>query len=82
MSQADIIGLIREFGFPTVVVLWFMFRLEKKLDRQAEIQSSQLQATALLAKSIDYLTTQHREVSQRMTMPLPLLPAPEEQPCK
>ena len=30
MDQA--LQLIREFGFPTFVCLWFMFRIEKKME--------------------------------------------------
>lgn len=51
----QVIGLIREFGFPTVVVLWFMFRVERRLDRYAEIQSAQLQASTIIATSLDHL---------------------------
>ena len=49
----QLVSLIREFGFPTFVVLWFMFRLEKRLDRLVELLGSLMQATALLAKSVE-----------------------------
>lgn len=32
----EIINLLREFGFPIFVVLWFMFRTEKILARNTE----------------------------------------------
>jgi hypothetical protein len=47
-------GLLREFGFPVFVALWFMLRLEKRLDRLFELMGALLQAVALLAKSVDY----------------------------
>ena len=50
MDQA--IALIREFGFPIFVCLWFMIRLEKRVDRQTELLASLMQATAVLAKSV------------------------------
>lgn len=47
------IGLLREFGFPVFVAVWFMWRLEKRVDRLFELMNSLMQATALLAKSVD-----------------------------
>lgn len=55
------IALIREFGFPTFIVMWFMFRLEKRLDRQVELLGSLMQATALLAKAVE---TNHRRAPE------------------
>jgi hypothetical protein len=52
MAQAT--ALLREFGFPVVVAVWFMWRLEKRLDRLAELMTSLLMAIRLLAQSIDF----------------------------
>ncbi len=47
------IALLREFGFPVFVSVWFMWRLERRMDRLFELMNAHLQATALLAKSVD-----------------------------
>ena len=46
-------NFIREFGFPIFVCVWFMWRIEKRLDRFYELLMGLMQATALLAKSVD-----------------------------
>lgn len=48
------IALIREFGFPVFVAVWFMWRLEKKIDRLFELMGALMGSTALLAKSVDH----------------------------
>jgi len=53
-------SLLREFGFPVVVALWFMLRLEKRLDRLAELMASFMSSMTLLAKGIDYHFTAPR----------------------
>lgn len=58
------IGLLREFGFPVFVATWFMWRMEKRLDRIFELMGSHMQATAVLAKSIEH----------RQPVPLQLVP--------
>ena len=73
------LALLREFGFPVFVSVWFMWRLEKRVDRLFELMSSLMQATSLLAKSID-----DHWLSQRHHLPqLPpahqQLPAPQNQ---
>ena len=50
----QVVALIREFGFPTFVALWFMLRVEKRIDRQTELLASLMQATATLAKSVEH----------------------------
>ena len=32
----DVASLIRDLGLPAVVLLWFMFRMEKKIDRLSD----------------------------------------------
>lgn len=53
MEPDLILQAIREFGFPTVVALWFMWRVEKRLDKLIEQESRQLTAIAVLARSMD-----------------------------
>ena len=54
MSYDQAVALLREFGFPVFVACWFMWRLEKRLDRSNELLSKLMEGIALLAKSIDY----------------------------
>lgn len=55
------LALLREFGFPVFVAVWFMWRLEKRVDRLFELMSALMQATSLLAKSVDdhWLSQRH-----------------------
>ncbi len=53
MTSDQGLGLLREFGFPVFVACWFMWRMERRLDRLYELMNSLMQATALLAKSVD-----------------------------
>lgn len=53
MGEATIMEVLGQFGFPILMVLWFMWRMEKRLDRQAELTAALLQATAVLAKAVD-----------------------------
>lgn len=62
MTLEQITSLLREFGFPVIVALWFMLRLEKRLDRLFELTNSHMQATALLAKAVDYQMDSTRTV--------------------
>jgi len=48
------VQLLREFGFPVVVAMWFMWRLEKRMDRLFELLTALLVAIKLLAQSIDF----------------------------
>jgi len=50
----QITGLLREFGFPVFVAMWFMLRLERRLDRQSELLASLMQAMTIIAKAIEY----------------------------
>lgn len=56
------IALLREFGFPVFVAVWFMWRLERRVDRLFELMSSLMQATSLLAKSVDDLGGQRHQL--------------------
>jgi len=45
--------MMMKFGFPVFVAVWFMWRMEKRIDRLLELLTSLMQSTAVLAKSID-----------------------------
>ena len=51
MDQA--VTLLREFGFPIFVCLWFMWRMEKKIDAFMESQMKVLLAITVLAQALD-----------------------------
>ena len=54
MSYDQGVQLLREFGFPVVVAMWFMWRLEKRMDRLFELLTALLIAIKMLAQSIDF----------------------------
>jgi hypothetical protein len=66
-------GLIREFGFPVFVALWFMIRLERRVDRLSELLTSLMQATAIIAKAVE-----PRENGSRTTGAFPVIPDQEK----
>lgn len=53
MTFEQVTGLLREFGFPVFVALWFMIRLERRVDRLSELLTSLMQATAIMAKALE-----------------------------
>jgi hypothetical protein len=54
-SGADVAALLREFGFPIFVSLWFMWRVEKRMDRFTDSIQNLLTAVTVMAKTIDGL---------------------------
>lgn len=50
---ADVIAILREFGFPIFVSLWFMGRVEKRLDRFTDSIQNLLTAVTIMAKTLD-----------------------------
>lgn len=60
MPDQGTTSFIREFGFPIFVCVWFMWRIEKRLDRFLELLTGLLKATALLAKSVEHIDTEKR----------------------
>jgi hypothetical protein len=52
-GSTDVIGLLREFGFPIFVSLWFMWRVEKRMDRFTEAIQNLLTAITVMAKTVD-----------------------------
>lgn len=71
-STLDIIGLLREFGFPIFVCMWFMWRLEKRIDRFTESIEKLTGINVTLVKTIDNLDPSNQ--------PAPLPPPPTNQP--
>ena len=53
MSFDQVMAVIREFGFPVFVALWFMIRLERRVDRLSELLTSLMQATAIIARAVE-----------------------------
>jgi hypothetical protein len=54
-GTADAAALLREFGFPIFVSLWFMWRVEKRMDRFTDSIQNLLTAVTVMAKTIDGL---------------------------
>ena len=52
-TSTDVVGLLREFGFPIFVSLWFMWRVEKRMDRFTDAIQNLLTAVTLMAKTVD-----------------------------
>lgn len=48
-------AFLREFGFPTFVSLWFMWRIEKRMDKFTDTTQNLLMAVTLMAKTVDSL---------------------------
>jgi hypothetical protein len=55
-GTTDAVGLLREFGFPIFVSLWFMWRVEKRMDRFTDAIQQLLTAVTVMAKTVDDLT--------------------------
>jgi hypothetical protein len=55
VGSPDVAGLLREFGFPIFVSLWFMWRVEKRMDRFTESIQNLLTAVTIMAKTVDNL---------------------------
>ncbi len=47
------ISVLREFGFPIFVCVWFMWRLEKKIDGLLTQQQQLLLAVVVLAEVLE-----------------------------
>lgn len=52
-SASDIISLVREFGIGTLVLLWFMWRMEKRMDRYSEQIEKLYTVVTVLSKTVD-----------------------------
>lgn len=54
-GSGDAAALLREFGFPIFVSLWFMWRVEKRMDRFTDSIQNLLTAVTVMAKTVDGL---------------------------
>ncbi len=59
-ASTDVVGLLREFGFPIFVSLWFMWRVEKRMDSFTDAIQKLLTAVTVMAKTVDDLTPSTR----------------------
>ncbi len=55
VDTAGTLGLLREFGFPVFVAVWFMWRVEKRMDRFTDVVQNLLTTVTIMAKTIDGL---------------------------
>ena len=53
MKIEDLLTIIKDLGFPMFVAIWFMYRLERRMDKISETLSSLMHSTASLAKAVD-----------------------------
>lgn len=56
MTATDVTALLREFGFPIFVSLWFMWRLEKRLDTFTESIQKLLTVITVMSKTVDEIS--------------------------
>lgn len=56
MTLTDVTGLLREFGFPIFVSVWFMWRLERRMDAFTESINKLLTIVTIMSKSVDELS--------------------------
>jgi len=57
---ADAVALLREFGFPIFVSVWFMWRIEKRMDRFTAAIQDLLLTVTVMAKTIDDMSPKRR----------------------
>ena len=58
-DASSTLGIIREFGFPVFVAVWFMWRVEKRMDRFTDVVQNLLTTVTIMAKTIDGLPAAH-----------------------
>jgi hypothetical protein len=51
----SVLAIVREFGFPVLVAVWFMWRVEKRMDRFTDVVQNLLTTVTVMAKTIDDL---------------------------
>lgn len=56
VTLTDVTGLLREFGFPIFVSVWFMWRLERRMDAFTESINKLLTIVTIMSRSIDELS--------------------------
>ena len=52
-NSIDVVGFISHLGFPVFVSLWFMHRIEKRMDRLITSQENLTTVVTVLTKTID-----------------------------
>jgi len=52
-TPGDLLTILRDFGFPVYVSLWFMWRLEKRHDLYTARLEKLCEAIAVMVKAID-----------------------------
>ncbi len=57
VTVTDVTALLREFGFPIFVSLWFMWRLEKRLDTFTESIQKLLTVITVMSKTVDEISS-------------------------
>lgn len=53
--------IIRDLGFPVFVALYFMVRLERRMDRSIELLNNLMMATAIIGRSVDNVEENSRQ---------------------
>ncbi len=64
VDTSGTLAIIREFGFPVFVALWFMWRVEKRMDRFTDVVQNLLTTVTIMAKTIDGWTPPVAHVRQ------------------
>lgn len=55
VTVTGVAGLLREFGFPIFVSVWFMWRLERRMEAFTESINKLLTIVTIMSKSVDEL---------------------------
>jgi hypothetical protein len=63
----DAAALLREFGFPIFVSVWFMWRIEKRMDRFTDAIQDLLLTVTVMAKTVDELPSNKRPPTEPPT---------------
>lgn len=61
------IELLQKVGFPIFVAGWFMFRHEKRMDRQSAILNKVLLAMQMLARTVEDAEPHRHQTTNRMS---------------
>jgi hypothetical protein len=51
-GSVNVLQLLQQLGFPIFVAVWFMWRLEKKLDRYQHVVNKLLIVNTVIAKTL------------------------------
>jgi hypothetical protein len=55
-NSVDLVALIREFGFPIFVCVWFMWRLEKRLEELRDSIEELVKQHAVMNNTLNNLS--------------------------